>query len=385
MCSRCSCWKDKGSVYQDKSDTKETGVARRKTNGAKDIINSYRLGEILGSGAFGVVRSATKKGEKYAIKLLSKPRLKRRRIGLRSNALELLSREIAVWKKLNHPNICNLIEVINDDSHEEVYLVSEFIEGGMLLPDKRVVQPMEEPLARSFCRQILLGLEYLHAIGIAHRDIKPANILLTERTEHGIVKLCDFGVAEMWDHENGGNSGVKNTVGTMEFFAPEMCQDGGDAFAATLCDVWAVGVTLHMMLCGVMPAQGNSMEDLFNSIKALEVNISKDIEAKYDAGAFVLLRGLLIRNPDERWSVERALNSDWLNNVSAEASKLSVSSITPKKARHTSLQINRILVSDDEVAKAMSPMSMLTPGGTMKAIVRFNSFRGSTERVEKER
>ena len=188
MCSRCLCFQEKGSVYEA-TRTKETNRARRSTKKNTDVINQYKLGEVLGHGAFGVVRAATRNGQTYAVKLLSKPRLKKRRVGMRSNALELLSCEIAVWKKLNHPNVCNLVEVINDESHDEVYLVSEFIQGGMLLPDKREVEPLEEHLAKSFCRQILLGLQYLHALGIAHRDIKPANILLTERSENGIVNI----------------------------------------------------------------------------------------------------------------------------------------------------------------------------------------------------
>jgi len=372
MCSRCLCWKNKGSVYQDQDKTKETQKARRSTKGNKDVINHYHLGDVLGSGAFGVVRSATKKGEKFAIKLLSKARLKRSRVGLRSNALELLKTEIAVWKKLTHPNVCNLIEVINDVNHEEVYLVSEYIKGGMLLPDKRIVEPIEEEMARSFCRQILLGLEYLHAIGIAHRDIKPANVLLTERTINGTVKLCDFGVSSIWDKENGGTSDVKNTVGTMEFFAPEMCRDGGKEFEATMCDVWAVGVTLYLMLCGEMPAKGNSMDELFQSILTLEIkrsNIKQDVQDRYESGAIDLLGGLLNGDPKERWSVERALDCDWLNKRTGEQKAI---------LRRISLKFQKVKVSKEEVENCFSPVSK----ETARAIARFNSFRSINQELE---
>ena len=376
MCSRCLCFQDKGSVYEE--TTKETNTARRSTKGTTDVINQYKLGEVLGRGAFGVVRAATRKGQTYAVKLLSKPRLKKRRVGMRSNALELLSREIAVWKKLNHPNVCNLVEVINDESHDEVYLVSEFIQGGMLLPDKREVEPLEEHLAKSFCRQILLGLQYLHALGIAHRDIKPANILLTERSENGIVKLCDFGVAEMWDREtNDAGSRVNNTVGTMEFFAPEMCREGGDGFDATMCDAWAAGVTLYMMLLGRLPATGDSMDDLFSNIQALEIRMTKqEVLEKYSPDAFELLCGLLTVNVTERWTVDRALACAWMDDESSEDP-----AATPKTTKKYSfLQVEQISVSEEEVKKAMTPIGL----GTVRALSRFNSFRSNNDEEEVE-
>ena len=344
MCSRiCPCANGhKQSIYHAPNRaTTETKKARRQTTLKVDKINKYVLGEVLGHGAFGVVRRATKQGKIYAIKLLSKPRLKKKRIGLRSNALQMLSREITVWKKLKHANVCHLFEVINDESHDEVYLVSEFVPGGMLLPDKRIVEPMAPLLARRFCRQILLGLQYLHRNNVAHRDIKPANILLTEKTMQGVVKLCDFGVSEMWENEEDSHhtqaleqeetkdketnptkyavaavrrtsSYVKNTVGTMEFFAPEMCRGGTAPFDAKSCDVWAVGVTLHMMLMGTMPAHGDSMGQLMHAIQHVALDGASFDVAKYDKSAFDLLQGLLTIEAHDRWTVDRALGCPWL-------------------------------------------------------------------------
>ena len=354
MCSKlCFCFfGNKSEVYQKGTElirppTSVTSKAKRRTSYRKDIINNYVLGDVLGHGTFGVVRRATnKKGKTFAIKLLSKARLKKKRVGLRSSALDMLTREIAIWKKLDHPNICHLYEVINDENHDEVYLISEFVDGGMLLTDKRIVDPMDITLVRTFCRQILIGLKYLHMNNIAHRDIKPANILLTERNINGIVKLCDFGVAEMWQMEDENeliekkatinveskrsskdqykvntesvvkekrSSHVNNTVGTMEFFSPEMCRDDGKHFDAIKCDIWATGITLHMMLLGTMPAKGNSMEELFLSILNLKIEIPTTLSNELrESKALDLLRGLLTIDVHDRWTIEQALACPFL-------------------------------------------------------------------------
>ena len=298
-------------------------------------------------------------------------RLKRRRVGPRRSALDLLAREIAVWKKLDHVNVCKLVEVINDPNHDQVYLISEFVPGGTLLPDKRTVKPVTPPsLAAHFFRQVLEGLAYLHANHVAHRDIKPANIMLTERSSSGVVKLVDFGVAEMWEKcapleagndggvndvaanaagtNNGGGGGdgsaVRNTVGTMEFFSPEMCKEGGEAFEATGCDVWAAGVTLHLMMCGRLPAEGAHMEELFENIQTKPLDVTPAVRKAYGGDACDLLEGLLTKDAGQRWSLVRALRSTWLGG----------------DGKTTLPLIRAVSVSENEIESAMSPLGKVS-------------------------
>ena len=297
--------------------TTRTEKVKLRSRADKEYVNQYLLGDLLGHGAFGVVRKAQCKQRRagsihVAIKTLSKHKLKRKRVGLRKSALDMLAQEIAVWEKLDHPNVCNLIEIIDDPDHDEVYLVCEYIEGGMLLPDKREVDPIPEKLCKHYFRQILQGLSYLHKNNIAHRDIKPANIMLTEKnSEICIVKLVDFGVADMWEGRGPDNSLRKNTVGTMEFFSPEMCKEGGISFDVMLCDAWAAGVTLHLMITGKLPATGRSMEALFENIVNNTLEIEQEYLSLYSSEAFELLEGLLTKDPKLRWDVDRALKSNW--------------------------------------------------------------------------
>ncbi len=408
MAACCPCLGAPAARYRADGDaagveTKSTDRARVKSRGAVEYVNQYALGEVLGSGAFGVVRRAKRrvrwgsrlastsvlrsvsglsssagggddaKWEHFAIKLLSKPHLKRRRVGPRRSALDLLAREIAVWKKLDHVNVCKLVEVINDPGHDQVYLISEFVPGGTLLPDKRTVEPVAPPsLAAHLFRQVLEGLAYLHANQVAHRDIKPANIMLTERSSSGVVKLVDFGVAEMWEkcapleagddggtvgdagaaaataagNSNGGGgdgSAVRNTVGTIEFFSPEMCKAGGEAFEATGCDVWAAGVTLHLMMCGCLPADGAHMEELFENIQTKPLEVSPAVRDAYGGDACALLEGLLTKDAGQRWGLRRALRSTWLGGGGG-------GNVTEPVA------IQAVSVNENDIESAMSPL-----------------------------
>ena len=98
----------------------------------------------------------------------------------------------------------------------------------------------------------------------------------------------------------------------MEFFAPEMCRGGNASFDAKSCDVWAVGVTLHMMLMGTMPAHGDSMGQLMHAIQHVELDSASFDVDTYDASAFDLLQGLLTIEAHDRWTVDRALGCPWL-------------------------------------------------------------------------
>ena len=207
-------------------------------------VNQYELGRVLGCGSYGVVHHCIDRnaGTAYAVKILDKSLLKRKRVGQFGNALQGVQREIAIWKKLDHPNIVRLVEVLDDAAHDKLYLVSELVAGGAVVaeaaeeeeaavgggagagsrgdaemgsdgdavtgcsgdavtgcidagrPDGEEVvympasmgpAPLRPPpfvsaeAARDIMVQLLDGLVYLHFQQVAHRDIKPANLLST--------------------------------------------------------------------------------------------------------------------------------------------------------------------------------------------------------------
>jgi len=148
----------------------------------RKIVNQYVLFEIVGRGSFGKVRRCVSihSGSTYACKIMNKKRLKKKRMGRFSTALQTAQKEIAVWKKLRHPNVVSLHDVVDDPASDRLYLVSDFVNGGPLL--KPTSDGTWEPLKRVwlsyFMFQLAEALAYLHSFGIAHRDIKPENILV---------------------------------------------------------------------------------------------------------------------------------------------------------------------------------------------------------------
>ncbi|GAA5976097.1 hypothetical protein JCM10908_005385 [Rhodotorula pacifica] len=145
-----------------------------------------------------------------------------------------VKREVAIMKRLDHPNIVRLKEVIDDAKSKKVFMVLEFMAGGQVVWQDDNKQPtMTVDDARRTFRDVVLGLEYLHYQGIIHRDIKPANLLWTE--DHSTVKISDFGVSHVSDAllraspdsdpacEGDDEKALRKTAGSPAFFAPELC------------------------------------------------------------------------------------------------------------------------------------------------------------------
>ncbi|GAA6011271.1 hypothetical protein JCM10207_008283 [Rhodosporidiobolus poonsookiae] len=146
-----------------------------------------------------------------------------------------VKKEVAIMKRLDHPNVVRLKEVIDDAKSKKVFMVLEFMAGGQVPwqdENKRPVMTVKQ--ARDTFRQVVLGLEYLHYQGIIHRDIKPANLLWTE--DHKTVKISDFGVSHVSKalsrcsaedpaaclaHDD--QKALQKTAGSPAFFAPELC------------------------------------------------------------------------------------------------------------------------------------------------------------------
>ena len=113
-------------------------------------------------------------------------------------------------KKLSHPNVVRLREVIDDESGQYIFMALEYVPGGPLYdPARYDGKGMGEDLARKYFRSTLAGLAYLHAAGIIHRDLKPDNLL---KHADGTVKICDFGVSELFEPNEPGLRGTPGTT-----------------------------------------------------------------------------------------------------------------------------------------------------------------------------
>ncbi|HWW85164.1 MAG TPA: protein kinase [Vicinamibacterales bacterium] len=222
-------------------------------------IGPYRIQALIGAGGMGVVYAAhdERLNRRVAIKTI------RKEAG-DSRARERLRREARAAASLNHPNICQLYDIGEEDG--VLFLAMELLDGRSL-----AARLLEGPLACGEAVQIMLAtltaLDALHRQGLVHRDLKPSNVFLTA---HG-VKLLDFGLARSMatdvDASETALTVPGGIVGTPNYMAPEQVR-GVATDART--DLFAAGCVLFEMLSGKPPFARDSAVDVFHAITSKE-------------------------------------------------------------------------------------------------------------------
>jgi serine/threonine protein kinase/tetratricopeptide (TPR) repeat protein len=222
---------------------------------SRQRIGRYEVTGTLGQGGMGVVYAARDPhlGRALAIKTLHAT-------SADPIARERLTREARTAAALNHPSICQLYEIGEDEG--ELFLAMELLEGESLAT-RMARGPFTVSEAVSIGLGIQAGIDALHRHGIVHRDLKPSNVFLTN---HG-VKLLDFGVAMVSASDVAATATRLTTpgmvVGTPQYCAPETLR-GEPADART--DIFAAGIIVYEMLSGQTPYPGRTAIEVFHSI-----------------------------------------------------------------------------------------------------------------------
>ncbi|XP_010689489.2 CBL-interacting protein kinase 32 isoform X6 [Beta vulgaris subsp. vulgaris] len=179
----------------------------------KRVVGKYELGRTIGEGTFAKVKFArsSQTGDPVAIKILDKEKV------LKNKMAEQIRREIATMKRIKHPNVIRLYEVMG--SKTKIYIVLEYVTGGELF-DKIVHHGrMKEDEARKYFQQLINAVDYCHSRGVYHRDLKPENLLLDKT---GDLKVSDFGLSAISQQQIQGDGLLHTTCGTPNYVAPEI-------------------------------------------------------------------------------------------------------------------------------------------------------------------
>ncbi|KAJ3105310.1 Calcium/calmodulin-dependent protein kinase kinase 1 [Phlyctochytrium planicorne] len=323
-------------------------------------VNQYLILQDIGRGSFGrvVLCRDVVVGRYYACKIISKSRL-RKQFRFSGDHMGSIHREIAILKKLTkHPNVNALVEVLNDDNEDNLYMIFELCEYGpvMSLKSNEPVRPFDENLARKYFRDMVLGIEYLHSKKVIHRDLKPENLLLTANM---IVQIADFGISHMF--EDGQDDMLEDKNASPAFSPPEACgSKGKEKISGKAFDIWSLGVTLYCMVHGRCP-----FEDKDQGVMEVYQKILFEepvIEPSLSSALKELLRGMMIKDPNMRWRLEEIRSCDWITNYGQE---MLIS--TEENCEY------EIAVTDQDIENAFSPITMFF--SRIKNILKFRRMK----------
>ena len=233
------------------------------------LAGKYRLRQLIGEGAMGVVWAAVNEstGREVALKLVVQedPDLRAR-----------LLQEGRACGRLQHKHIVQIYDV-DKTARGEPFLVMPRLTGETLAALIKRRRRLEVAEAARIGRDIARGLAAAHAVGIVHRDLKPSNVFLhTEPDEPDyLVKVLDFGVSKLASTGQGVKTATGIVLGSPAYMSPEQIRSIPDVDHRV--DLWALGVVLYEMLAGVRPFQG-SLEGVLGAILAGEIpSVSKAV------------------------------------------------------------------------------------------------------------
>lgn len=242
--SLMSTWVDQLKNERDKlASDKKGGPSSTAT-----LVQKYgKCQEIIGRGAFGIVRISHKADPKdskneqlYAVK-----EFRRRPQESPKKYQKRLTAEFCISSSLRHPNVIHTLDLLQD-AKGDYCEVMEFCAGGDLYTLVLAAGKLDVSEADCYFKQLMCGVEYLHEMGVAHRDLKPENLLLTTR---GSLKITDFGNGECfrmaWEKEAHMTAGL---CGSAPYIAPEEYVE--KEFDPRAVDVWATGVIYMAMRTG---------------------------------------------------------------------------------------------------------------------------------------
>jgi len=301
-------------VDQVKSEKEKLAAdAKNGPSSTATLVEKYgKCQEIVGRGAFGIVRIAHKTDPKnskqerlYAVKeFRRRPQEDAKKYSKRLNS------EFCISSSLRHPNVIHTLDLL-EDAKGDFCEVMEYCAGGDLYSLVLASGKLDVGEADCYFAQLMRGVEYIHEMGVAHRDLKPENLLLTT---HGALKITDFGNGECfrmaWETEPHMTAGL---CGSAPYIAPEEYTDR--EFDPRAVDVWACGVIYMAMRTGrhlwrVAKKDEDEFYDNYIRGRKSEEGYAP-IETLHRARCRNVIYSILDPNASRRISAHQVLNSEW--------------------------------------------------------------------------
>ena len=299
-------------------------------NATANLVEKYgKCQEIVGRGAFGIVRISHKQDSAGHELLYAVKEFRRRPQETSKKYQKRLTSEFCISSSLRHPNVIHTLDLLQD-AKGDYCEVMEYCAGGDLYTLVLASGTLQVLEADCYFKQMMRGVEYMHEMGVAHRDLKPENLLLTT---HGALKITDFGNGECfrmaWEKEAHMTAGL---CGSAPYIAPE--EYAGGEFDPRAVDVWACGVIYMAMRTGrhlwrvarkdedefyARYLEGRRDEDGYAPIESLHrvsthpftIALRTPILTESQSRCRNVIYSILDPNPGRRITASQVLKSEW--------------------------------------------------------------------------
>jgi calcium/calmodulin-dependent protein kinase I len=330
--------------------SESTGSVTSKIGRVK-FLEVYELKTKLRKGSYATVWECQhlETEEIFAAKIIQ-------RKGLQPKDDEAVLNEVAIMQSLTgNKYTVQLMDFYEED--ETFYLVMEYMAGGDVFDNIVKMTSYTEKDARDLTVKLLKAVSSIHRAGIAHRDIKPQNLLLSSKENNASIKIGDFGFSRRVHTPES----LTTRVGTPTYVAPEILKNIPHDQRA---DLWSIGVVIFVLLVGYPPFLEEKQSDLFAKIRAGDWNFVETDWAHISLDAKALIKGLLVTDPKERWSLEESLRCRWIQQDPNQLSSVTLcdSVVSLKQRRNRLRSLARAFMW---VGKETKPVEVVTQAQDM--------------------